>query len=244
MIDIHTHILPCLDDGSEDGMIALRTVHQALLQEDIDAIFLTPHSDAFDRYPDRFPHLLDWLRQAYPGVPYYPGCEVRCEPTQMDRILQEIDRGRYPSMNKSLYVLAEFSDGAEEEDIFYCLTRLTQGGWKPILAHVERYRALRSREDLIRSLLDAGVLLQVNTYNLSQWDAASPAVLDWARALVRGRLVAFLGTDTHGLIRRPPVAKRALEWLYTDCGEDPDYIAAITSENARKLLIRRTEKEK
>lgn len=240
MIDIHTHLLPGFDDGAEDEIIALRTVHRAVTEEGITHIFITPHSDAFDRCPERFPSLFARLQEYFPNVSFYPGCEVLCEINKMEQILRALDSGQYLSMNGSPYVLAEFSDEVEASALNGCLLQLIEHGWKPILAHAERYQALLGHWDRIDRLIHAGVLLQINTYNLSRWDAASHPVMVWAQALVAGRRASFLGTDTHGLIRRPPAAKRGLDWLQTACGEDPAYIAAITESNARTLLINNT----
>lgn len=234
MIDIHTHILPGFDDGAEDEMMAWRTVMRSVSEESVCAIFVTPHSDAFDLNPAPFPDLLHRLRNTFPHIAFYPGCEILCEPAQMEQILENLKTGLYPSMNGSRYVLVEFHSGAEAQQIHFCLSALIHNGWKPILAHPERCRNLHDEIDLIR---EQGVLLQVNTCSLSQWDEDDLRIREKARQLVSEEKVTFLGTDTHGLIRRPPVVSRAMDYLTTAC--TPEYLAAITCGNAERLLIRK-----
>ena len=237
MIDIHTHILPGFDDGAEDETMAWRTVMRSVYEESVSAMFVTPHSDAFDLYPDRFPQLLDRLRKKVPDVPFYPGCEVMCEPSRMGEILENLERKIYPDMNGTGYVLAEFYHSAEPEQILPCLEALIRRGWKPILAHVERYENLQYRQDVLEQIRSLGVLLQVNTCSLSQLDEENPNTLSWARKLAAEKKVTFLGTDTHGLMKRPPVVCRAMEWLTAAC--TPEYLAAITGGNAERLLLRK-----
>lgn len=84
MIDIHAHLIPGADDGAEDEMMALMMLLRAQ-DQDIHAVFVTPHSSAFDEdlegTPEKYKQLCASAVGMLPDIQLYPGCEVHCEAT-------------------------------------------------------------------------------------------------------------------------------------------------------------------
>ena len=230
LIDIHMHLIPGVDDGAEDIEHALTMFLQAR-DQGVTAVFATPHSSAFDRYPretaERFQQLRNWI----PGL--YLGCEVYCEAASMGTVVRALKENRYPTMNGTEYVLMEFPPSISAEDALLCVQALRTAGYFPILAHSERYPKLRSIScaDHLRSL---DCRLQVNVYSL--FDEENEAIKGFARALVLEEKVCFLGTDAHRTTHRPPSVKWGMDWLYQNC--DRAYADKIARENAQALLLK------
>lgn len=142
MIDIHVHIVPGVDDGARDLDMALKLARLERAQG-VCGIIATPHSSGFDWFPEKarlgFEQLKARLAAEMPDLPLALGCEVRCSPERMEEILARLSEGGYPSMNATRYVLTEFSTQIYPDEAQPCVEALLGAGWKPILAHVERY---------------------------------------------------------------------------------------------------------
>jgi len=236
MTDIHMHLIPGVDDGAQDLEMALVMLFLAK-EQGITQIFATPHSEAFhfskEDIRTRFHCLAEAAARACPAVTLYLGCEVYCEAEIMEQVLELLDSGLYPTMNGTKYVLTEFSQWVPPEETLPCIEALVNGGYTPIIAHMERYRYLREDMALVDRLRDRGALIQVNAYSL--FDETEDSIRDWARRLVLERKVDFLGTDAHRTYHRPPSAERGLQWLYENT--EQAYADALAWKNAQQCLI-------
>ena len=236
MIDIHMHLIPGVDDGAENMEMALVMMNRAKGQG-ISAIFATPHSEVF-RYSKEggkiiFKRLVDSAAKVCPEVKRYLGCEVYCEAGIMDEVLEALKSDRYPTMNGTNYVLMEFSQWVYPENTVSCVKALVNGGYRPIIAHMERYKYLMGCMDLVEQFRDLGALIQVNAYSL--FDEMDDSIKNWARRLVQERKVEFLGTDAHRTYHRPPSAEWGLNWLYENV--EQEYADAIAWSNAQGKLL-------
>ena len=235
MIDIHMHLIPGVDDGAENMEMALAMMLRAKEQR-ISKIIATPHSEVF-RYSREggkiiFNRLADAAAKVCPEVKLYLGCEVYCETGIMDQVLEALVSGRYPTMNGTNYVLMEFSQWVYPENTVSCVETLVKAGYKPIIAHMERYKYLRDNMELVDCFRDIGAMIQLNAYSL--FDEMDGAIINWARQLVQERKVDFLGTDAHRTYHRPPSAEKGLNWLYENV--EQEYADAVAWGNAKQLL--------
>ena len=244
MADIHTHLIPGVDDGSFTMDMSKSMLLMSCLQG-VRTIFTTPHSQAFVPEGDLPPkqelvqqnyRLLEDAAKSLPfGLRVFLGCEVRCELRNIKETLEHLRARRIPSMNRTRYVLTEFSVRIQPEQAYRMMVQMLDAGWIPIIAHAERYPGL-FRDGAIEKLLDKGCRLQINTYSLDDMaDEAAGRV----RYLLGEQMVSFLGTDCHRLNHRPPSAERGLKYLYAACGRE--YADAVAFGNAEKYLIRRQE---
>ena len=236
MIDIHMHLIPGVDDGAENMEMALVMMARAR-EHGISQIIATPHSEVF-RYSKEggkiiFKRLVDAAAKVCPDMKLYLGCEVYCETGIMAEVLEALDSGRYPTMNRTEYVLMEFSQWVYPENTLPCVKALVNAGYKPIIAHMERYKYLRSNMELVDQFRSMGALIQLNAYSL--FDEMDESIKNWARQLVLERKVDFLGTDAHRTYHRPPSAEWGLNWLYENV--EQDYADAIAWGNAAHLLM-------
>lgn len=235
MTDIHMHLVPGVDDGAMDPEMALAMIFRAQ-EQGIDTIFATPHADAFHRDPEevwaQFRKLKILAGRIVPEVKILPGCEVYCEKDRMGAVLDALDKGVYPTMNGTGYVLMEFSMWVRPENTLCCVQALAEAGWKPILAHAERYRHLRGDMALLDRFRAAGCKIQINAYSLVE--EAEDSIRHWARRIILEQKADFLGTDAHRTYHRPPSAETGLRWIYENCSRA--YADALAFGNARRLL--------
>ena len=131
MVDLHMHVIPGVDDGALDLPMALELLRMAR-EQGIGAVFATPHSGSFRVLAQEIRSRFDLLQQTAAGL--WPelflvlGCEVLCEPGQMERILDALEAGLFPTMNGTAYVLMELSPWGRATDLLSCAEALAQIG--------------------------------------------------------------------------------------------------------------------
>ena len=192
MTDIHTHLLPGVDDGVETLEESLRTL--AFLQDlGVERIFLTPHvmADLQANTPEALhTRYLELLRDSPSGL------ELRLAAEYM------LDAGFISLMEKDLlampnkHVLVETSYLSPPPHFMKLLYDLSLAGYIPIIAHPERYLYMRESNDY-RKLKDKGYKLQLNLFSLAGVygiQAEHNAV-----SLLKQGLYDHVGSDIHQL---------------------------------------------
>ena len=235
MVDIHMHVIPAVDDGSRSLMESLEMLRLAAGQG-ITAVIATSHGEAFDRGYDRlvrsrFDELKDTVKTELPSMQLYFGAEIFCSRYIIDKNISKLQRGIYPALNGTKYVLSEFSPWEEEEDAIYCLRTLQEAGYYPVLAHAERCNFVNWYS--IRRLREMNILMQINIYSIRE--EMSPQIRERAKMLLRNRFVDFTGSDAHRMNHRPPSVSTGIKYLYENYHRD--YIDRILSGNARERIL-------
>lgn len=234
LCDIHMHVLPGIDDGSDctemSASMLLRSYDQGAR-----TIFATPHSYVFPRDLHRAKQEFQKLRQLKDrlalDLDLCFGCEVACSAFDIDSTIQLLRSGHFPTMNGTNYVLSEFYPSARQQDIFLCVLKLMDAGFLPIIAHAERCDNLDVAA--VRQLKDLGCKIQVNVYSL--YDEGKDSIRYLAQALAREQLIDFLGSDAHKTYHRPPSLTMGTQWLVENCPEE--YLRKIAWDNARNCLF-------
>ncbi len=199
MIDLHSHILPGIDDGAaaiENSLDLVRELYSGGVTE----IFATPHyvdETIYTSSRDANLKLVSDLQKRLDaeGIPVkiYLGNEIYIN----REILSLLNAGEISSMGGSKYLLVELpmsGDFPGYSDIFLELIR---AGYKVILAHPERYVTFQKDFDLIIELFDMGVLLQCNIGSfVDQYGKAARKV---AVKLAKEKMIFGVGTDIHHL---------------------------------------------
>ena len=164
--DCHTHVIPGVDDGSrtmEESLAMLRLLRDAGAQR----VIATPHifPGRFNNEPDdlkrRFEELVQQTEVAEINLELELGAEHYCD----EHLVPRIERGDFLSFGAEKYVLFETHTGEHQPahllDVVYALS---ERGYTPLIAHVERYRYLRVDDgmELCEDLRAAGAKFQVN----------------------------------------------------------------------------------
>ena len=212
MIDIHTHILPGVDDGSKDLETSLAMIEQEI-KDGVTDIVLTPHVQSSVTKASREEHikiykeLSDAVKEKNLNIKLHLGAEIMYH----SHLNPNYDDYKFGKEN---YILIEFSTRVATpiEDICY---DIIFQGFKVIVAHIERYAYL-SIEDIIR-IKQSGALIQTNASSiLGQDKKVSKKVI---KQLIKHQLIDIIATDTHSMNRRPPnllEAKNYLKKYYTE----------------------------
>lgn len=234
MTDIHSHLIPEVDDGSFSLEMSEIMIFMAY-QQGVRTFFTTPHSSAFLADPERvrknYQSLKEQTEKLPLGIKIFPGCEVRCDIAHMGETMEHLKSGRFPSMNGTRYVLTEFSVRIQPSEALQIIFLMRKAGWRPVIAHMERYPFLDDGKTT-EKMLNMGCFLQINAYSLEKDDEGD---FKRARKLLLEEKVSFLGSDTHRMNHRPPSVEKGLCYLYEHCSGE--YADAVAFENARKYLL-------
>lgn len=236
--DIHSHIIFGADDGAQSLSQAVELL-KLDREEGARAVFATPHygletcfTPRADMVARNFELLKERAAEEVPEIRLCLGTEWYCAWDLADRIR----RREAFRMNETEYVLVEFREfgGIHEpsKTITDNLLKLKSDGFRPILAHPERYQSLQEDWDCLKRLTDQGILLQVNAYDLDV--NLSLKTKDLAQWLAKERMISFIGSDMHGPHNKMPRMKEGIRWLYEHT--DEAYADAVAFGNAEALL--------
>lgn len=232
MVDIHAHILPGLDDGAKNPDEALSLLRIAERQG-ICGVIATPHaSPQFPEHPaDTIRKLAQELqrqaRESGSRCTIYPGEEIMYR----EEIFQRLHSGELLTLAESDYILVEFHRRTPYSEIRRAVREAVCRGYRPILAHIERYDSLRA-DGRLEELAGDGAYHQMNFQSLlGRWYDRDAA---WCRETIRRKRIHFLATDMHNLTARRPSPAEALLWL--EKRGEPRYVRKLLAENAVKIL--------
>ncbi len=195
MIDIHTHILHAVDDGSVD--LATSIQHLKLMQENsVNTIFLTPHfmRQNYDLrqsiIEDRFQELQQEMDKEEIRIKIILGREV-----YLDRDIPQEIQNISLMMGNSDYLLVETNMTNFPTDLNEILYHLVRMGKKPIMAHPERYTDIINNHSLAEDLLHHNVYLQINAGSLLGSYGKSVQKTAWF--LIDNGFAHFVASDNH-----------------------------------------------
>ncbi len=233
IIDIHSHVLPGLDDGSRDMDETMDMLRMAS-REGISDMIVTPHfhMGRHTASPDTVMRALCEVQEAAKAeripIRLYPGNEIYF----FGEMAEYLQNQQIFSLNGSGCVLIEFSPTVMFRTMQNAMDVTISAGYQPILAHVERYECLVKGIDGVALLRDMGVQIQVNASTVV--GKSGPERKRFAHQLLKSGIVDYVGTDAHGRDYRTPEAARCRELIIKKYGDD--YAKAIMHGNARALL--------
>jgi protein-tyrosine phosphatase len=209
MVDIHSHILPGLDDGSETLEESLAMLKIAVAGGTTD-IVATPHANTeFTFQPELVTQKLAELSAAAgDSIRIYTGCDFHL---QYENIQDALEHPTKYTINHKSYLLVEFSDLMifnTTGDIFY---QLRSAGMIPVITHPERNYLLQKRFEAISEWVTDGACLQITAHSfLGRFGKSSRAYAD---KLMKAGLVHFVASDAHGTRDRTPDMREAFEYV-------------------------------
>ena len=235
MIDLHTHILPGLDDGSQDMEDSLEMCALAL-EGGVDTIVATPHSNQLGRFENFHSEQLEQrfslLKQAIAAeqlpVQLYLGMEIFAS----DDLEEKIHEGALISLNHSRYYLIEFPFDASPWQIGEELEQVFAAGGIPLIAHPERYFCVQEQPALVYQWLQLGCLTQVNKGSpLERFGRHAARTADF---LLTNRLATCVASDAHSPYVRTTFMGDIQDYLYDRFGEAE--MLRLTRENPYRIL--------
>ena len=234
MIDLHTHILPGVDDGVKTDEEAVAFARMA--QEDgVKTLVATPHCKEGFYENDRdsvlahVKRLRELLAAENVQLELVPGGEVHICPDLVERVRD----GRAPTLgDNGKTMLLELSLSQYPVELENLVFQLKLGGIEPLFAHPERIQYFEDDVTRYEALVNQGVTGQITTGSiLGQFGNTAR---EFSEELLRKGLVHVLASDAHNLRGRPPLLSEALEAMVPLVGEPR--AAAMVDSIPRALL--------
>ena len=234
MIDIHSHILPGLDDGARSVEQALE-MFQIAEQEGITSIIATPHcyghrqSASPQKVGEQIAKVQKELENRDIPIQIYSGNEIYYR----QGVEEELEKGNINTLAESTYVLVEFHPGEDYHYILQGLNSLNRYGYSPILAHTERYENLYVKKGRIEEVKSCGVQLQINASSIT-----TKSLVDTykkrAFMLIKEHMADYIATDAHSDGYRAPLIQSCEKILQKKAGHE--YTSKLLMENAEHIL--------
>lgn len=225
MIDIHSHILPGVDDGAKNWEQSLEMARLAV-EDGIRIMAATPHlfkGRTFDLSQlnnkevilQHVAQLRQQLSEAAIPLEIIPGCDF---PLGFES-LKLLDDGRALTINDAKrYLLLELPDTSLPPAMEEICFQLQSKGITPIITHPERHLIMQEMPYKLKRLIDLGCLVQMTGNSLTGWFGRR--VKKISRQLVKLGYVHLLATDAHDPKGRPPLLSQAVTELSRLIGEN------------------------
>jgi len=232
MIDVHSHILYGIDDGSktlEDSLAMLQNAEK----NGVTAIFFTPHYIPDSRYicPNQEKvRILNELKENYTGkIEFYLGNEIYMN----DDITELISKNEMSTLGNSKYLLIELPVYNEYPGLGNQLFKLRDMGYKIIIAHPERYYYFKNDFDKLLDMCRQGIYFQGNYMSL--YDTYGKSTKDLFIKILKHHCYTFMASDIHAskqkYYKKIKDAKRRIISM-----TDKDYAKRIFEFNAAKII--------
>ncbi len=231
MVDIHSHILPSLDDGSGSMEETLRMARMAV-SSGIRHMAATSHGNFYDYsledYKKVFQRAQTALTTEQIPLKLYPGMEIFLD----EDAIFLLEKKELLSLNGTDYLLVEFDFEEQPQRAADRIRRLQKLGWRIVLAHPERYRFIQREPELAHYLADEGCVLQINGGSiLGDFGGECEKA---AELLLEEGLVGVIASDAHDTEYRSPSAERVSRFL--ESFFDPAAVKLWLSENPSRIL--------
>jgi len=195
--DMHSHILPGIDDGAQNlnDSILLAKRFKAL---GFERLFATPHvmADFFRNTPDTINRALDILRKGLFDAEIDLEVNAAAE-YYLDETLERKVREKEVLTFGKNYLLFELSFVNAPQNLFDFIRKIQDAGYQPVLAHPERYPYYYSSMEYYQQIKETGCLLQLNSIALTGYYGSGAKRV--AEEMAESHMVDFIGTDMHHL---------------------------------------------
>ena len=230
VVDIHSHILPEVDDGPKSWDVSVRMC-QAAVADGITHMVATPHAN--DRYHyDReyLQGLVNKLQQLVGDAPKLSlGCDFHLSYDNMQDVLT--NPARY-AIADTRYMLVELSNYSVPEQTTDSFMKLGDRGVTVVITHPERNPILRENPQRVVEWAEQGCVIQVTGSALTGfWGERTLRASEW---LLEHHAVHVLSTDAHDTEKRVPILSTAREAAADICGEE--VATALVESNPRAII--------
>lgn len=195
--DMHSHIIPGIDDGAQtiNDSIALAKKFKAL---GFNKLIATPHimADYFRNTPDSIHRALDVLRKGLQEIQLDLEVDAAAE-YYLDETLERKVKQKEILSFGSNYLLFELSYINAPQNLYDIIKLMQDSGYKPVLAHPERYPYYYGSFESYHQIRETGCLLQMNSIALTGYYGSGAKKV--AEEMVENHLVDFIGSDMHHL---------------------------------------------
>lgn len=240
IVDMHCHLIPGVDDGAKTYEMALEILNKEY-NEGVSTVILTPHFRRKMFEPDKelvyenYKKLKNMVKKQIPGLKLYLGCEFHASMGMVERLNRNPDY----CMAGTDYVLIEFSEADDMSYIKERVRAVQMAGYRPIIAHAERYPKVMKRLDMLEELVDIGAWIQLNADSILGKEGWK--IKRFCRKMMKANLVHLVGSDVHNLTDRPSNLGECAD--YVQKKEGRDYAERLFVINPMKIVNARERKD-
>lgn len=204
-VDLHSHFLPGLDDGAVDMEESLQML-QFFEKQGYEKVITTPHiiQDLYHNSAETILPVLEQVRKALKETGSQLKIDAAAEYFMDDRFIEWVETDHPFLTLPGNHILVETGFMNEPVYLREVLFQLRLKGYKPILAHPERYMFFQIKPERLEELFHSGVCLQMNLMSLAGY-YGKPAT-DLAKWMIDNEFVHFVGSDCHRMRHLEPLA--------------------------------------
>lgn len=219
MIDLHSHLLPGVDDGAADLSVSIEMA-RLFVEDGVSVVACTPHilpglyhndGPAIRVAIDALQHELD---RCGIQLKLVPGADAHMCPDFVDALKS----GRILTLAGSRYVLVEPPHHTAPQRLEEFFFSILVAGYVPILTHPERLHWINDHYHIVKRLASAGIWNQITAGSLT--GAFGKNARYWGERMLGEGLVHLLASDAHDTIRRPPLMSRGRDVAALRVGEE------------------------
>lgn len=232
MIDIHSHILPGIDDGAQTEAESL-AIAQAAVKEGIQTIVATPHhkngryTNSRETIQKNVAIYSELLKERGIPLTVLPGQETRIN----GEMVEDLQNGELQSINNTHYVFVEFSPTSVPRYAKQLFFDLQVAGYIPIIVHPERNKELQERPGLLYNFVRNGSLTQITAGSVL--GNFGKSAQKFTEQIIDANLAHFIASDVHNTTNRNFCMQDAFEKVKKDFGFDTFY---MFTENSQLLI--------
>ncbi len=196
VVDIHSHLLPGIDDGSPDIETSLFLIEE-LRNIGFKKLITTPHirMEVYANTPSIIQEKLVLVEEAIRQKGLQVDIKASAEYYIDDNFTELLQLENIIPFPQPKYILAEYPMIAPLMNFEQRVFEMTKRGYTPIIAHPERYRYWHKTPEAFERLKDLGCLLQLNVLAIEGY--YGPDIKDCAKYLLKNNLYDLIGTDLH-----------------------------------------------
>jgi protein-tyrosine phosphatase len=195
--DMHSHLLPGIDDGSPDLLTSIQLI-KGMVGQGFTKLITTPHImwEMYKNTPEIIGEKLALVRKAVADEGITVELHAAAEYFLDDHVEGLLKRNEKLLTISGNMVLSEFSLAYAPHGLKDILFEMQMQGYQPVIAHPERYTYLEGNKEFYEELKDIGCLFQLNILSLAGYYGKSAQEL--ANHLIKKGYYDIIGTDLHG----------------------------------------------
>ncbi len=235
LLDIHSHILPGVDDGSKSLDESVKIL-EMMKEQGITDVIATPHFYAFRENLDEY---LKKIQDSYNLLKSYVAGMNLPDIFLGTEVLYYYNIGESESVynftfGNTMYLLLELTNSSINSDLFKDIRNLRdKKGIIPVIAHIERYHKSSNFRKLLKFIAKENIQAQVNASSLFDDDYTKITL-----KLIKKGYITYIATDSHSATGRVPMMNRALKFISNHLG---NHYSGALIRNSEKMLDEITE---
>ena len=233
MIDIHSHLIPNVDDGAKSPEETIELIKEAR-EAGITDIILTPHYiiNSYEQNAETLILLKDKLQQIINSENIKVNLHIGMEVYITDNLVEILKQNKILTLAGSKYLLMELPLNTNVQYLDMVIFKLIENNIIPIIAHPERYKFVQEDPSKVRELIESGCLIQSNIGSiLGIYGKKAKKTIKY---LLINDLINFIATDTHRKNTIYPLLEKGIKKIEKITGKEK--AEELTNLNVQKIL--------